>query len=789
MNFLFKNFRYLLKRFKTSSVLIVIGLSVAFAVFITVMIQLRYDFNYDRSYRNTDNILKFSRVNSFSGGEWTTTNQQFAEEIKDKIPEIAAYCLTSGYVSEYTVMTDGNADGHNKFELPVLEVTPGFMQVFTPEIVQGESNPDFTQQDKAVISEKTAKILFGSEDPIGKVFYVKSESQQHFQQLTVTSVYKDFPKNSSLENGIYMYMKENTPENWSYFGYFLVDKQNQKLVEDKINSIAFLGEEQYKYMNSNPEQKVEFKMSPLKDLYLYSTGSGSNRRINTSLSLLAIGVVIILIAFINFINFSVAMAPSRVKMINIHKILGIDKLWLQFSINMEGVFLAFLSLFFALVYLYFLQGSALINTFVSDFDLTQNISLLVVTGFSILLLAFLFGIYPAHYVTSFNEVFALSGSFALTPVGIKLRNTLIVIQFIAAIALMSFSTFIKMQNDFMQNYDWGLQKENIVYVNTKNLKTDKKSFGEELKRNPSVFDYTYSQNLPGSIGMSWGRDFEGKYIDYFIAWVVAPNFLDFFGVKLTAGNNFTETTGDSTATQQIIFNQKFLEKNELGYDIIGKKFPCMNADGMIRGVISDINFESLHTPIKPMGLVVYDYKHSKYSNIFFLKISGKDVPQTINYIKNVWEKFDDDDFNLKFLDQSMNELYKRENNLGTLIGFFGGISILIAIMGIYGLILFNTRYKRKEIAIRKINGSSEWNVVFILNKSLLYQLVIAFLIASLIAYYVVQKWLENFAYRTPVYWWVFALSGLVVALITIVTVSWQSWHAATANPVNGLKNE
>lgn len=785
MNFIVNNFRHLIKRFKTTSFLIIIGLSVAFAVFITVMIQLRYDFGFDRSFKNTEKIFKFSRYTPASGDEWKTMPQQLATEIKDKIPEVDAYCLI-GDASSLEVTINSSSDKDNpKFNMTVVETTPGFIDVFSPEIILGDPRPDFTRKDIAVISVKTANKLFGNGNPIGKVLYVKTENKQ--QALTISSVYRDFPKNSSIQNAIYVYMEENTPNNWNYNGYFLFAPNKKEIVENKINTDDIMGEGTMEFFKKNPDQLTQFRLTPLKDMYLYSQGSGNNKRINTSLSLLAIGIIILVIAFINFVNFSIAMAPSRVRNINIHKILGIDKRLLRFVVMLEGVFLAFISFLLALVCLYFIEGTALINTFVSDFNLSANIGLIITSGICIFLVAFLAGIYPARYTTSFNEAFALSGSFTMTPVGVRLRNILITIQFISAIVLISISTFVKLQNDYMQNYDWGLQKENIVYLNIRDRKMDMKTIGEELKRNPDIKDYTLSRFIPGGVGMSWSRDFEGKFIDYFSSWPVAPNFLDFFGAKLIAGNNFAETTGDSTATEQIIFNQTFLDKNELGYDIIGKKFECFKT-GIIRGVISDVNFESLHEPIKPMAFVVLDGNLS-YKNYFFIKISANNTPQTIKYIETTWKKFQGGDFNLKFLDKEMDQLYQRENSLAKLIGFFGAISILISIMGIYGLILFNTRYKRKEIAIRKINGSSEWAVVLMLNKSLLTLLIVAFIIASPIAYFFAGRWFENFAYHISAYPWVFIVSGLLVALISVVTVSWQSWRAATANPVDALKNE
>jgi putative ABC transport system permease protein len=518
-------------------------------------------------------------------------------------------------------------------------------------------------------------------------------------------------------------------------------------------------------------------------MHFYSLEASGEGSLTTTLSLLAIGLLTLIIAYINFMNFSIAMAPARVRGLNIQKILGANSRKLKFAIASEASLFSLVSFIIALLLVSLLKDSPINEYFSANLSLQQNKGVLALIGISSIVLGLIFGIYPAHYISSFQPAVALSGSFSASGKSMKLRNVLITIQFISAMSLIIISAFINIQNNYMQAYSWGIQKKNIVYVPYGQLKINMTTFGEELKRNPRILDCTAAQFIPGDVGMTWGCDFEGKQVSAVI-WPVRPNFLRFFGIKVLEGRDFMET--DTIHEKQaVIFNQKF-QKNFHLKGIIGKVFSGFDNNLTIAGTAKNINFSSLRDTIQPMGFATFS---ENWMHWYFIKITGKDTPATINYIKKTWKKYSDEDFNLKFLDQSMNDLYKNETNLAKLISIFGLITILIAIMGVYGLIIFNARYKSKEIALRKVNGASVKEIILMLNRSVLIQLSIAFVVAVPLAYYVVHRWLQQFAYKTVVYWWIFLLAGLLVFLITLITVSWQSYKAATANPVDAIKNE
>lgn len=770
MKLIINNFKQFVKSSKAVFFFNIAGFTVAFTAFFVIAIQVYYDFSFNKNFEHSNEIHQFIRYHHANGSNYWTINQVLPDEIKDKIPEVRAYCLLQQTNrTEVTAEIDGERRVHTT---GYAQATQGFFDVFTPEIISGSIENIFDAQGKALISEETARQIFGDKDPLGQTL------QSGQLTFTVAAVYKDFPKNCTLANGIFSYMFPNDPVNWNYHGYFLIEPGSMDKVTEKLNSVDIWGEEMFRKFSENPEERIEYQLPALKDIYLH----GYKKRINTTLSLLVIGIILLLIAFINYTNFAISMAPARIRNVNIHKIFGVDLIRLRLAIAAEAVLFTLFSLALSLVCLHYFKGSGLASNFVADLSIENNRQLITVISASILFISLIIGIYPAIYTTSFNEAFAMKGSFSLSPKGVILRNTLILFQFTTSIALICISGMIKMQNDYMQNYSWGFQKENIAYLQMSDQKVDLELLGDELKQNGSVIDYTLSWNLPGRIGMSWGRNFEGKYIDYFTIWPVTPNFLDFFGVKMVAGENFPKERD----REKIIFNQEFMRVNDFTEDIIGKEFEGFSPSDIV-GVVENINFESLHEPIKPMAFVVFPSK--EYYNYLYLKLSGNDLPANTAQIEQIWTKFTDRPFDLRFLDTAMDNLYRNEINTGNLISVFGLISVLIAMMGVYGLVLFNTRYKTKEIAIRKINGADEGEILQLLNRNMLRLLLVSFVVAVPIAFLVINNWLDRFAYKAQVPWWLFVGSGLLVLLISVVTVSWQSYKAAIANPVDSLKTE
>lgn len=777
MNIL-KNFFGILKSFKSSSLINIVGLSVALTVFFIVAIQVHYDFTYDRFSKNADKLLQFGIQDVNTGEVSTNINFQIPAHIAQVVPGVEKYCMVALW-GEQKFDIDKGGTSPETYSISYSRTTPGFFEVFTPEILSGDTTALFSQPGKTMISEKTAKSVFGDENPIGKTI----RSRYNKNELVITAVYKDFPDNSSLPNGLFAQLPENDETEWSFQSYFLVSKENQSTIQDKLNSKEVLGERFFQHNEENPDNRIEFRLTPPGKLYLHNAGKGGSKRINTTYTLLAIGILTVFIAIVNFVNLSVAMAPARVRSINIRKILGINKTKLKLTLATESIFFTLIAIVIALTAIYYLRTATFAKEiFAADLSFNHHLPLLISVSMGLLIISFLVGLYTTRYCTSVDESEALKGSFSLNKKSMSLRNALIIIQFSAAITLIGISLFIKQQNDYMLRYDWGIPKENVVYVPLSGLGSEAQTFGQELLRDSRIKDYTITRDIPGRVGMSWGRVFEGRQINLRV-WSVDDRFFDFFDIKILEGRKPEQM---DSVVSQIVVNETFLKEYEFTNDIVGKDFEAFGP-GRIQAIAKDINFETLHESISPMAFGVLSQWNN--FNTFMIKLSGNDIKGSLDHIENTWEKLSQDPFEVHFLDAEMDKQYKTETNMASLIAIFGLVIVMIAVMGVYGLILFSSKSKSKEIAIRKINGSTEKEILLMLNRTVLLQLGIAFLIATPVAYYAIMKWLENFAYKAPLHWWIFPLAGIIVLLIVVLTVSGQSWRAATTNPVESLKSE
>lgn len=784
MKAIIRNFLFVLKRFKTSSILNILGLSVAFAVFTVTMIQVNYDLSYDKQFRNRDQIYFLTMMNP-SNGRGTTMSTPMAKEISDKFPGVKNYCLLNNNgPDDLAVDVQGKEGVKQKFATKVIPATAGLIDVFTPEIIAGTTKGMFDQQGKGMITESEALKLFGNTNPIGKTVYFHIAkhfyNNQNTDHITIQAVCKDFQKNCSLANGIYTLLPDDQPENYNYNGYFKIEPRHVAKLLSALNSEKFFGKENWQEMKKDPNRAITIELTPLNKAHFdFEKG-----RLSVTLSFLFIGILTLIIAYINFLNFSVAISPARVKALNIHKIIGAGTTKLKWMLASEAAIFSLIAFLLSLIYILLLKSTFIGQYFSADVSLKANIPIFALIAVSSVVFGLLFGWYPAHYIVSFQPAVALSGSFSMSKQSNRLRNVLIAVQFTAAITMIIVALFIQLQSSFMQKRPWGIQKENIVYVPYGQLKINMQAFGEELKQDPRILDYTAAQFIPGNVGMSWGRSFEGKQVNATV-WPVHPNFLHFFGVKVLQGRDF-QVSDSVGKTRAIIFNEAFVRKYQFDNTILGKDFSGFDKNLTIVGIAKNVNYSSLRDSIQPMGFAILE---EGFMNWFFIKLSGNDTQGAIQSIQKTWSKYSSEDFDLKFIDQSIEKLYKNETNLAKLISLFGLVTIIIAVMGVYGLVVFNTRYKAKEIAIRKVNGASIGEIMLMLNRNVLILLSVAYIIGVPIAYYIVHRWLEQFAYKIPIYWWVFAAAGILIFIVTAATISLHSYKAAATNPVEAVKGE
>jgi putative ABC transport system permease protein len=468
---------------------------------------------------------------------------------------------------------------------------------------------------------------------------------------------------------------ETSPNAWNYTSYIELDPENKDKLQNALNKNQNVHKHGY-----NAEKIWQYELTALPKVYLHFPAKGEGN-LTTTVSLLAIGILLLIVSYINFLNFYIAMTPTRIKWFNIRWIFGESAVSLKLSIMMEALFLSLIAFLASILFINLIKAGV-VDFFTADISISQNLRLLFFVGIFSILSGFVAGIYPAIYSTSFKPAIALSGSFAVSQRSKWLKNILIGAQFVTAIFLVIVTIFVKTQHDYMRNKNWGITTENILYFSTERIRDNVDNMTDKLKNNPDITDITFGLHFPGQDGLtqSWGREFEGVRIDV-NAWYVKSNFLDFFGITVAEGRGFDELEED-----KMILNKAFCR--EYGFsDIIGKEL----SNYEIVGIAEDFNFKPLREEIKPIALI--SSSDANYHNWAFVKTTGMNTLKTIDYIHDTWK-----------------------------------------IMGVYGLILFNVKSKRKTIALHKINGASVMDVILMLNRSFIVQFVIAHIVAAPIAY-------------------------------------------------------
>jgi len=776
-----KNFLFILKRFKTSSVLNILGLSVAFAVFIIIMMQVDYDMSFDTFHKNSDRIYRVECVFP-DNSKIAITNRPLAELWFQSSPQIVAGALVNPFQMSSLVSIEKNGSKFTSVENSIA-VSPDFTRVFQFEMTEG-SDEALEEPNSVIIPQSMARKLFGKESALDKPV---------MDSITVKGVYKDFPANSLLKNCIYFSMPkdENLKQwgNWNYYVFVRLDNPNT-VAAVRENMLQAL----YKSMPKdqawgNDPKNVDIQLTALPELHFttdvqYDYLPKSSHQ--TIFVLFSIAIAIIVVAAINFTNFSVALIPRRVRSINTQKVWGASNSRLRILLVSEAIGISLSAYVLALIWVYAASLTSIAGLLDSGINLFAYPGLLVVTALIAFITGVFSGLYPAFYTTSFQPAMALKGSFGLSPQGRKMRNLLIGIQFVASFVLIMSASFMYLQSHYMKNMPLGYNKEQVIVTDlTSNIRKNYDVFGNELKKFAGIEDVTYANILLGSQDtyMGWGRKYDGKDIQ-FQCLPVHPSFLKIMGIKINDGRDFRED--DKLMRQgKYIFNEKARKEYAM-------QLNTMIDSSEIIGFIPDVQFTTFHTAPTPMAFYVWGTQNWGDQSAFaYIKVAaGSDMREAMRHVRNTLSKLDPDwSFNVRFFDEAIQNVYQKEQHLTLLITLFSAIAVLISIIGVFGLIIFDTAYRRKEISIRRVLGSSVVEVLTLFNRIYLILLGICFLIACPITYYAVSRWLENFACKTPMYWWVFLLGGVIVLLITLLTVSSQSYRAAVKNPTESLSME
>lgn len=795
MKTILRNFISVLRRFKMATILNILGLSVAFAAFMVIMMQVDYDKNFDTFHKNADNIYRVELQWDKSSTQ-AVLSRPLCNVFTDFSPHILAGAVTIPFYNEtfYEVDRGGNADTYME---PTIAVDPSFIDVFDFEMLEGSADA-LNEPDRILIPVSLSQKIFGQESAIGKRITAKESKGRlagYFTTkeggYTIGGVYKDLPRNSIVRNAVFTKLDEKQDlHDWSNSSYnFYIRLDNPESAKELVNDfLEYYRKDDLGKNMSWYSGEPNFRLTRIPDVH-YTTDvtfdmtPKSSRQ--TVLVLIAISLIILIIAGINFTNFSTALTPMRVKSINTQKVLGSSDGVLRFSLLMEAVCISLVAYLLALWIVYIAAKSPVAGLVDADMSLAAHPLLLTVTGLIALLTGFLAGLYPSYYMTSFSPALVLKGSFGLSPQGRILRNALISIQFIASFILIIGSMFMYLQNNFMQSSPLGYDKDQLIVTSiTAPILKSSDAFESRLKSFSGIEDVTYGEFMLSSQDqyMEWGRELRGQTIQ-FQCMPIDPSFLKVMNIHVNEGRDFREEDA-LTANGAFIFNERAKNLYEL---VLGDKIQ----DADVVGFIPDIKFASFRTEVTPMAFYVRGKGYCGGAAYAYIKVkAGSDMRATMTHVKDVLgEMHPDYPFDVKFFDQVLNTLYEKEESLSSLITLFSMIAVFISIVGVFGLVVFDSQYRKKEIGIRKVMGSTTSEILVMFNKTYVYILCICFVVAAPVAFYTINKWLESFAYKTPIYWWVFVIAFILVSMITIITVTFQNWRAASENPVFSIKNE
>ena len=786
-----------LKRLFSTNLLNILGLSIAFAAFIIIMVQINYDFTYDKCYKNADRIYRVETLDRHTGEFVPFVTRPMGELIVNSFSEIEkGGCEALWDYEAYFSKPNGTEE---PIFCEYFKVSQAMPEVFDFEMIAGKLD-ELSQINGMIIPESMAKKLFSNELAVGKELVlsknkIPSTNKEETDICTIVGVYKDFPQNARIENLAYVNIHDFCIDDRTQgsFVYYLklYESANPKTLAKEIET--FITTNYYENEVVSDVNTDYLRLNQIHDVYFSRDLSAFDLKGNYSvtISLLTIAILIVVIAIINFINFSMAAVPLSIRRINTMKVLGSTNTSLRIQQIINVIILSLVSYGIALLIVYSLAGTSFASFVSADIHLNKNANILIFSGLVAIITGIIGGLYPAFYSTSFPPAIVLKGSFGLSAKGRQLRSSLIAFQYVISISLLIVSIFVFVQNSFMKNHDMGFRTDNILTVQTSaKLVNQKDAFLSQLKTNPNILDLTFSDGPIVSSGkMGWGRDYKGKFVS-FSCFPASTNFLDFFGFQIVDGRGFRESD-ELKRNGTIIFNQVAVEQFEfeVGDVISGHMGEETPAD--IVGIMKNFNFQPMQYKIQPIALYVYGSEPWQEQEFAFIKITGKDFKNSIEHIRKTLVEFDPNlsDATVNFMDKRIEQLYKKEDNLAKLILIFCALSVFISIIGVLGLIFFETQFRKKEIGIRRVFGSSVSEILSMFNKEYLKITAICYLISIPIAFLIIREWLKNFAYRSPIPFWVWIVAFVVIFALTAIVISLQSLRTARSNPVNSIKSD
>lgn len=767
--------RNLLKN-KLYSFLIIGGFAIGFTASMLIGLFYSAEKNVDRHFANYKNIYRLYDAKSSKSGLDYKLNPVLAENY----PDIKKTCPL-GFSYYPVTLKDPETKNFVRTEY-IVSTNNSFFDVFSVKILSGPEDKPFSQQNSAVITESLAKKLFGDKNPLGRTI------NQEFFSATVTAVVEDLPKNSSFraemllnsENKDFQMAQECNN------GVCIYPVEHVLLLKNGVqpDDLARNLNASIKQFNATADSLA---LQNFTDIYLSTLDLGwsdDHFKGNSKMLLifLAIGILIILLSSINYLNYTVSMQYAKMKEIGINKTNGAEKLHLLADSLIE----VSLGIVIALVLSVFLVTLLLPSTGVlfgkeihlSDVNFLQLLPVVVAVVTGIILLN---SLAPIYIISKFNISDFMSGGRKRTGKQWG-KQAMLTFQLTVSIALIAVVMLIFKQLQFVKHHDLGFDKEHLVRMELPFKFQNQKALKNEFAKLSFVNSGALSNGYPGHINMSMGSGVDGDEFSVQCIFV-SEDFLQTFGINLTDGRGFMSGDKDHAC----LMNEAAMKR--FGWDnVVGKKYKNGRDGGYdLVGVVNNFNVQSLHSEMTPVALL---YEPDREFNTLSLRLMPGNIGQQIAELQKVWKNLlPEDPMEFAFYDTQFQAMYEKEDKLAKSITFFSIIALVLTCMGILGQIFMISMNRSKEIGVRKVNGARISEIMAMLNKDFVKWVAVAFVIATPIAWYAMNKWLENFAYKTTLSWWIFAFAGLLALGIALLTVSWQSWKAATKNPVEALRYE
>ena len=774
-------FRNIMKN-KIYSFINLAGLSIGIAASILILLWVSDELSFNSFQKNIDDIYAIPQTQHYQTiGDFTVlaTPAALAPALKTERPEIKYATRYEQFFGKVLISYE-----LKNFKQSLNYADPDFFKIFSFEFIKGDKNTAINDPHSVVITEDMASKYFGNDDPIGKTLRLEDKID-----LKVTGLVKNVPHNSDIQFDMIAPMEvmhelyDINLENWgnnmlNTFIQLRNHKQANELSQQIKGRLA-------KEVNSPTAGKLF--LFPFKDLHLYSI-RGEGGRITTVIIFSVIAFFILIIACINFMNLATARSVKRTTEVGIKKVVGATRAQIAKQFFGESIFLTFIALALALFLV-----EALLPVFnnISDKDLNlfqvSPVTFLLIIGIT-LFTGIISGIYPAIFLSSFKPITTLKGTVSGVNSKFSLRRILVVFQFAISIILIIGTGIVYLQLNYIQNKNLGMDKDNIVYFNlTNTLQKNPESVKTELLRNPNIISASVSSHIPAFVysnggGWSWeGKDPQQQ--ELVTSMSADDDILKTYGIKLAAGRFYSKEFPADDSLSMVI-NESFAKL--IGYkNPIGKPLSRGNRNYTIIGVMKDFNYIQLQNKIGPM--VIYPRPNPTYLSV---KVNNAGLSETLDFINAACKKFDPRFvFDYEFLDKSYEKVYTSEMRLGRIFNAFALLAIIISCLGLFGLASFVSELKTREIGIRKVLGASVSGIVVNLSKQFVRWVLLANIIAWPVAYYFMNSWLSDFAYRIEFPYWIFIVSAFIAMVIAVVTVSSQAIKSALTDPVKAIRYE